>query len=134
MAEQKWNVLYFEEWVKKEGLELIRGYKVDNVFIQPLRPWARTGGHAVQIQLEGTGELNAAYIKEPAQHLALKLSSRTNLVTRAHMGSMKSTRTGGNQMEYEDIPPDIMAVVKRIFVEECSKRGTPVHMEPIYGL
>lgn len=361
MTEQKWNVLYFEEWVKKEGLELIRGYKVDNVFTQPLRPWARTGGRAVEIQLEGTGELNAAYIqeippgkelspqrhlyeemifilggrgstsvwyegrkknsfewqagslfaiplnawyqhfngsgseparylavttapimmnlirnedfifnndfvfperynsgdeffservrteifpywniptpisfsnffadiynlklhesdrgvetrgasfelasgvlgshtvevpggtftkvhrhgpgahvlwlkgegysllwpdggkmtkeywgpgtmlvppdwwwhqhcvvsKEPAQHLALKLSSRTNLVTKAHMGSMKSTRTGGNQMEYEDIPPDIMAAVKRIFAEECSKRGTPVHMEPISGL
>ncbi len=64
MAEQQWNRLYFDEWVKKEGLDLIRGHKVDNVFTQPLKPWARTGGSAVQIQLDGTGELNAAYICE----------------------------------------------------------------------
>jgi len=44
MAEQQWNRLYFDEWVEKEGLDLIRGHKVDNVFTQPLKPWARTGG------------------------------------------------------------------------------------------
>ena len=60
MAEVKWNCLYFDEWVKGEGLDLIRGHKVDDVFTQPLKPWARTGGNAVQIQLHGTGELNAA--------------------------------------------------------------------------
>lgn len=361
MTEQKWNVLYFEEWVKKEGLDLIRGHKVENVYTHPLKPWARTGGKAVQIQLNGTGELNAAYIqeiapkgqltpqrhiyeelvfvlkgrgstsvwydgqrknsfewqagslfsiplnawyqhfngsgseparyiavttapimmnlirnedfifnnkavfperyngeenyfsgkerteifkdwdiptpisfsnffadvysltlhesnrgintrgysfelangvlgshtveipggtfskvhrhgpgahviwlkgegysliwpdggekmkeywgpgtmlvppdwwwhqhavisKEPAQHLALKLSSRTNLVTKAHMGSMKSTRTGGNQLNYEDFPPELMSELKQIFQEECAKRGTPVHLEPLSGL
>jgi len=64
MAEQQWNRLYFDEWVEKEGLDLIRGHKVDNVFTQPLKPWARTGGSAVQIQLDGTGELNASYICE----------------------------------------------------------------------
>ena len=64
MSDAKWNVLYFEEWVKKEELDLIRGHKVDNVFTQPLKPWARTGGKAVQIQLDGTGELNASYIQE----------------------------------------------------------------------
>ena len=44
MAEMKWNCLYFDEWVKGEGLDLIRGHKVDDVFTQPLKPWARTGG------------------------------------------------------------------------------------------
>ncbi len=53
MAEMKWNCLYFDEWVKGEGLELIRGHKVEDVFTQPLKPWARTGGNAVQIQLQG---------------------------------------------------------------------------------
>jgi len=64
MAEVKWNCLYFDEWVKKEGLDLIRGTKIDNVYTQPLKPWARTGGKAVQIQLVGTGEMNSAYICE----------------------------------------------------------------------
>ena len=64
MAEMKWNCLFYDEWVKKEGLDLIRGHKIDDVFTQPLKPWARTGGNAVQIQLQGTGELNAAYICE----------------------------------------------------------------------
>lgn len=361
MAESKWNVLYFEEWVKREGIDLIRGHIVENVFTTPLKPWARTGGNAVQIQLEGTGEMNAAYIqeippgkelapirhlyeelifvlkgrgstsvwyegqkknsfewqagslfsiplnawhrhyngsgseparyiavttapimmnlvrndefifnndgafpdrydgeenyfagkvrtetfphwdipmpisfsnffadvygvvpyesnrgidtrgnsfelangvlgahtveipggtfskvhrhgpgahviwlkgegysliwpdggekmkeywgpgtmlvppdwwwhqhcvisKDPAMHLALKLSSRTNLVTRANMNTMKSTRTGGNQINYEDFPPELMAELKRIFQEECAQRGTPVNLEPIAGL
>ncbi len=66
MAEMKWNCLYFDEWVKREGLDLIRGHKVEDVYTQLLKPWARTGGNAVQIQLQGTGELNAAYICEIA--------------------------------------------------------------------
>ena len=358
MSDAKWNVLYFEEWVKKEELDLIRGHKVDNVFTQPLKPWARTGGKAVQIQLDGTGELNASYIqeippggelapqrhmyeemifilkgrgstsvwrkgekknsfewqagslfavplnawyqhfngsgseparyiavttapimmnlirdddfifnndavfperynsqedyfsgkvhnesfdgwdiptqisfsnffadvynlqlresnrgvntrgysfemangvlgahtvhipggtftkvhrhgpgahvlwlsgegysliwpdggekmkeewrrgtmlvppdwwwhqhcvvsKEPAQHLALKLSSKRNKVNRNSNGTMKSVRKGGSQMNYEDFPPELMAELKRIFQEECGKRGTPVNMESV---
>jgi uncharacterized protein YcbX len=72
--------------------------------------------------------------REPATHLALKLSSRTNLVTRANVNTMKSTRNGGNQINYEDFPPGLMAEVKRIFQEECGKRGTPVNLEPLAGL
>jgi quercetin dioxygenase-like cupin family protein len=69
---QQWNRLYFDEWVAREGLDLLRGFKVDNVYTVPLKPWARTEGHAVQIQLEGTGELNAAYVQEipPGKQLA----------------------------------------------------------------
>jgi quercetin dioxygenase-like cupin family protein len=64
VAEQRWNRLYFDEWVAREGLDLIRGYKVDDIYHLPLKPWARTGGSAVQIQLDGTGEMNAAYVQE----------------------------------------------------------------------
>ncbi len=62
---RKWNRLYFDEWVEREGLDLIRGHKVD-VYEVPLKLWARTGGQAVQIQLDGTGELNSAYVCEIA--------------------------------------------------------------------
>lgn len=64
MSDVKWNVLYFEEWVKKEGLDLIRGYKVDNLYTQPLKPWARIGGKAAMIMLDGCGEIDAAYVCE----------------------------------------------------------------------
>jgi uncharacterized RmlC-like cupin family protein len=74
MAEQEpqWYRLYFDEWVARDGLDLIKGAKVDDVFTMPLKPWARTGGNAVQIQLDGTGDLNAAYVQEipPGKHLA----------------------------------------------------------------
>jgi hypothetical protein len=70
----------------------------------------------------------------PARHLALKLSSRKNLVTRANTRTLVSTRRGGNQMEYEDIPAEVMAELRQLFVDECTARGTPMHMEPVFGI
>lgn len=64
MAERKWSRFYYKEWVANEGLDLITGSKVDDVYTVPLKPWARTGGRAVHIQLDGTGELNGAYVCE----------------------------------------------------------------------
>src|SRR4029453_18865724 len=68
----KWNSLYFEDWVANEGQELLRGHIVDNVYTVPLRWWPRLGGDAVQIQLDGTGEQNGAYVAEiaPGKSLA----------------------------------------------------------------
>ena len=69
-AGPRWNTLYYDDWVAREGLDLIRGYKVDDVYTVPLKWWPRVGGDAVQIQLDGTGELNA-YVCEvgPGQSL-----------------------------------------------------------------
>ncbi|HLY64054.1 MAG TPA: cupin domain-containing protein [Chloroflexota bacterium] len=72
MAERRWHQLYFEDWVAREGLELVGGHRVGNIYTMPLRGWERTGGKAVQIQLEGTGELNAAYVQEIAASNQLK--------------------------------------------------------------
>jgi mannose-6-phosphate isomerase-like protein (cupin superfamily) len=57
--------------VAREGLELIRGHWVENVFTMPLRHWARTDGYAAQIELDGTSEQAAAYVQEipPARKL-----------------------------------------------------------------
>jgi quercetin dioxygenase-like cupin family protein len=63
-SQQQWNRLYFDEWVAREGIDLLRGTHVENVYTTPLKPWARTGGNAVQIMLDGTGEMNAAYVQE----------------------------------------------------------------------
>ena len=96
MSESKWNVLYFEEWVKKEGLDLIRGHKVEDVFTQPLKPWARTGGKAVQIQLEGTGELNASYM--------LKSIFQAECAKRGTPVNMESGRTSKDSQRSSDMP------------------------------
>lgn len=76
-APPRWNSIYYDEWVTREGLELIRGYKVDDVYTVPLRWWSRMGGDAVHIQLDGTGDMNNAYVceippgkaLEPQRHL-----------------------------------------------------------------
>jgi len=46
---------------------------------------------------------------------------------------MKSTRTGGSMLNFEDFPPELLEEMKRIFEEECAKRGTPVHMEMVFS-
>jgi quercetin dioxygenase-like cupin family protein len=59
-----WHRFHYEDWVAREGLELIQGHRVENVFTTPLRYWARTDGYAVQIELDGASEQAAVYIQE----------------------------------------------------------------------
>src|SRR6266508_2737083 len=59
-----WHRLYYDDWVAREGLELIRGHSVDNVFTMPLRHWPRTEGYAAHIALDGAAEQAAAYVQE----------------------------------------------------------------------
>jgi hypothetical protein len=66
--------------------------------------------------------------KEPARHLALKLNSKRNMVTRTSLGNQKSTKQGGNQIDYKDIPADIIAETRQMFMDECAKRGTIAQM------
>src|SRR5579862_9232408 len=77
MPEQAQSSLYYDDWVWREGLDLFRDVKVDNVYTVPLRPWARTGGLAVHIQLQGTGDVNAAYVCE--------IPAGKNLAPQRHM-------------------------------------------------
>ena len=62
---------YYEEWVEREGLEVVRGFFVDDIGRLPLRPWERTGGSVAHIDLEGTGDLVGAYVcqLEPGKEL-----------------------------------------------------------------
>jgi hypothetical protein len=53
---------FYEEWVEREGLEIIRGFHIGDLKQAPLRRWERVGGWAVHIDLEGTGDLAGAYI------------------------------------------------------------------------
>jgi hypothetical protein len=69
--------------------------------------------------------------KEPAQHLALKLSSKRNKIERNSNGTLRSVRYGGTQINYEDFPAELMAELKGILEEECSRRSTPVNMTAV---
>ena len=55
---------FYEEWVEHEGLEIIRGFHIDDMMKLGLRWWDRIGGAAVQIDLEGTGDLAGADVWE----------------------------------------------------------------------
>lgn len=55
---------FYEEWVEHEGLEIIRGFYIDDMMKLGLRWWDRIGAAAVQIDLEGTGDLAGAYVCE----------------------------------------------------------------------
>jgi len=70
--EASWFRLYYEDWVKREGVELIEGYAVKDVFTQPLRPWPRKGGFGAHILLEGAGGLASAYLCEIPAASSLK--------------------------------------------------------------
>jgi hypothetical protein len=82
---------------------------------------------------EGWWHQHCVVSPEPAQHLGLKFGSRTNSVTRGNMASMKSAREGGNQLDFEDTPPEVLEKLRRLFAEECARRGTPARMEAILG-
>lgn len=61
----------YEKWLETEGIDVIKGYHVDDVMKLPLKPWKRKGGSGIFINLEGSGQCNDAYICEipPGQSL-----------------------------------------------------------------
>jgi hypothetical protein len=44
-------------------------------------------------------------------------------------GTMRSTRTGGNMLNFEDYPPGLLDEMKQIFVNACEKRGTKAQLQ-----
>jgi hypothetical protein len=76
--------------------------------------------------------------KQSGRHLALKLSSRKNMVSRTHELTTVSSREhpGGQTTSFADLPPEVMEELKDIFLEECAEKGTPIHpkMQKILGM
>ena len=46
---------------------------------------------------------------------------------------MRSTRTGGNMLNFEDMPKDLLTQMTELFNQECTKRGTKPQMQWIAG-
>jgi mannose-6-phosphate isomerase-like protein (cupin superfamily) len=53
----------YDKWVKTEGIEVIKGYAVDDLMKLPLKPWERKGGLGAFLNLD-SGQTDDAYICE----------------------------------------------------------------------
>ncbi len=60
--------------------------------------------------------------KALAQYIALKLSSKRNKIHRQSHGTMRSTWTGGNMLNFEDMPKELLKEMTELFNQECAKR------------
>jgi oxalate decarboxylase/phosphoglucose isomerase-like protein (cupin superfamily) len=54
----------YDRWISSQGIDVIRGFFVSNLYSVPLKWWDRVGGHGVYIMLDGTGYMDDAYVVE----------------------------------------------------------------------
>ena len=54
----------YQQWVRTEGIPIIREFFIQDITKVGLEPWDRMGGSGVYLNLIGTGEANDAYILE----------------------------------------------------------------------
>jgi mannose-6-phosphate isomerase-like protein (cupin superfamily) len=55
---------FYEKWQETEGIDVIKGWFIEDLRKVPLKPWKRKGGLGVFINLEGTANENDAYVCE----------------------------------------------------------------------
>src|SRR6266508_3566207 len=52
----------YDRWISSQGIDVIRGFFVEDLYTIPLKWWDRMGGNGVYIMLDGTGYQDDAYI------------------------------------------------------------------------
>ena len=52
----------YDRWIASQGIEVVRGFFVEDLYNIPLKWWDRMGGYGVFIMLDGTGYLDDAYV------------------------------------------------------------------------
>jgi oxalate decarboxylase/phosphoglucose isomerase-like protein (cupin superfamily) len=52
----------YDVWASSQGIDVVGGYFVEDLYHLPLKWWDRMGGYGVFINLEGTGYLDDAYV------------------------------------------------------------------------
>jgi hypothetical protein len=52
----------YDRWISSQGIDVIRGFFVEDLYTIPLKAWDRVGGTGVYIMLDGTGYLDDAYV------------------------------------------------------------------------
>lgn len=63
---------YFDRWAEQEGIPVIRGYYVEDLYRVPLERWERKGGLGALILLEGGEGWTNAYVCEIPPQTSLK--------------------------------------------------------------
>jgi len=63
---------YFEKWAEAEGIPVVRGYSMENLYQLPLKWWERKGGFGALIILEGGEGWTSAYVCEIPPKTSLK--------------------------------------------------------------
>jgi len=48
----------YDRWISSQGIDVIRGFFVDDLYTIPLKWWDRFGGNGVYIMLDGTGYMD----------------------------------------------------------------------------
>jgi hypothetical protein len=74
---------------------------------------------------------HAVVTSHPARHIALKIGGRRNSIHRLNHGSMLSTRMGGSQLEFDDVPESVRRGLWEEFAASCRAQGTTPQMEEI---
>ena len=54
----------YAEFLRSEGVPVVRGFAIPDLKTLELSPWARKGGRGAYVNLEGTGGTNDAYVCE----------------------------------------------------------------------
>jgi len=62
----------YQEYVKQQGIPSIEGYYIRDIRTIELAPWHTMGGLGAYLHLEGSGEVNDAYVCEIPPSAALK--------------------------------------------------------------
>ena len=74
---------------------------------------------------------------ETARYIALKLSSRKNMVSRTHELTMvsRAQHPDGQALSYTDLPRETLSELKETFQAELARHGTALHprMEKLYA-
>ena len=52
----------YDRWIASQGIDVIRGFFVEDLYTIPLKWWDRMGGNGAYIMLDGTGYLDDAYV------------------------------------------------------------------------
>lgn len=52
----------YDTWAASQGVDVVKGFGVENVYEVPLKWWERMGGNGVFINLDGSGYLDDAYV------------------------------------------------------------------------
>ena len=63
---------FYKEWARSQGIPVIEGYFVEDVYTLQLDPWEQKDGKGALINLLGSGESNDAYVCEIPPGKSLK--------------------------------------------------------------